>query len=190
MTLHEIDLFIALLENGLLDRRVRTLTGKTPTPQEWEHIYEAARIHAVSAVLFDGLQTLPPEWRPPRPLYLQWAARTVQIEQANLRLQEVTARIVECYDQAGLHPVLLKGSSIGRHYPNPLHRQCGDIDLYIGKRDFARANRLLEQLGGVVTAETADKHSHYLLEGVHVENHRRLLPMGNPLHTRRLRKMI
>lgn len=33
-----------------------------------------------------------------------------------------------------LSPVLLKGQAFAENYPYPLHRQCGDIDLYFKNR--------------------------------------------------------
>ena len=39
----------------------------------------------------------------------------------------------------GIEPVLLKGWSIARHYPDPAQRYPGDIDLLIEPRDLPRA---------------------------------------------------
>ena len=49
---------------------------------DWEEIYQLARTQALLAITFDGVLSLPAELRPPRPLYLQWAAKVVQIEQS------------------------------------------------------------------------------------------------------------
>lgn len=99
---------------------------------------------------FDGISSLPAELRPPRALYLKWAARTAQIEQANKRLNQLLPELNTLYREAGLHPVLLKGQGIGTNYRTPLHRQCGDIDIYLGKQGQPIANRLLLQQGAIV----------------------------------------
>ena len=39
-----------------------------------------------------------------------WAAKVVQIEQSNLRLNEELPEVFMPYREAGLHPILLKGS--------------------------------------------------------------------------------
>ena len=72
-----------------------------------------ANSQALLALTFDGISSLPAELRPPRALYLKWAARTAQIEQANKRLNQLLPELNTLYREAGLHPVLLKGQGIG-----------------------------------------------------------------------------
>ena len=88
------------------------------------------------------------------------------------------ARIVEIFDLLegeGLHPILLKGQGLAQIYPQPELRQCGDIDIYIGAKDYKKACEIMNQLCG--PEETAKAHEidiHYEIskEGVEYEIHR------------------
>ena len=104
--------------------------------------------------------------------------------------QPASARTQYLYREAGLHPVLLKGQGIGTNYRTPLHRQCGDIDIYLGKQGQPIANRLLLQQGAIVEGEASDKHASYSLKGVHIENHRIILRLNSPLANRHFQQII
>ena len=71
-----------------------------------------------------------------------------------------------------------------------MHRQCGDIDIYLGKQGQPIANRLLLQQGAIVEGEASDKHASYSLKGVHIENHRIILRLNSPLANRHFQQII
>ena len=182
--------FFSLVRSGLwgtpADRQLFRSAGR----HDWETVYRMANSQALLALTFDGISSLPAELRPPRALYLKWAARTAQIEQANKRLNQLLPELNTLYREAGLHPVLLKGQGIGTNYRTPLHRQCGDIDIYLGKQGQPIANRLLLQQGAIVEGEASDKHASYSLKGVHIENHRIILRLNSPLANRHFQQII
>ena len=167
--------FFSLVRSGLWGTPADRQLFRSVSPDDWETVYRMANSQALLALTFDGISSLPAELRPPRALYLKWAARTAQIEQANKRLNQLLPELNTLYREAGLHPVLLKGQGIGTNYRTPLHRQCGDIDIYLGKQGQPIANRLLLQQGAIVEGEASDKHASYSLKGVHIENHRIIL---------------
>lgn len=182
--------FFALVRTGLWGIPADSTLFQSVSVDGWERLYHMASSQALLAITFDGIGSLPAELRPPRPLYLQWAARTAQVEQANAQLNRTLTQVISLYNEACLQPVLLKGQGIGSHYRNPLHRQCGDIDIYIGKKGQPIANRLLLQQGAVAEGEASDKHTSYSLDGVHIENHRIILRLNNPLANRYFGKLI
>lgn len=182
--------FFSLVRSGLWGTPADERLFQSASTADWEQLYRMANSQALIALTFDGISSLPTELRPPRTLYLQWAARTAQVEQANERLNRTLTEITPLYREAGLQPVLLKGQGIGTHYRNPLHRQCGDIDVYLGKEGQPVANRLLLRQGAVVEGEESDKHASYSLRGVHIENHRIILRLNNPFANRHFRKLV
>lgn len=191
MQTHPIrDAFFALLRSGLWGEAVDPTLFHNFTEADWRQIYRLAATQALLALVYDGVSTLPPELHPPRTLLLQWAAQTVRVEQANRQLDQMVSRLCKLYTDAGLHPVLLKGQGIATYYRNPRHRQCGDIDVYIGREGQMQANRLLQQAGAMATAEASSKHASYELDGVHVENHRLIATLNNPLASRRFRRLV
>ena len=182
--------FFSLVRAGLWDTPADAALFRGLTPAQWQELHRLAHTQSLLAVVFDGLNTLPVDLRPPRPLYLQWAAQTLQIEQANDRLDRMIVRLDRLYTDAGLHPVLLKGQGMAACYRQPRHRQCGDIDVYLGKDGQPRANRLLLEDGAQETGEESDKHASYELDGVHIENHRLVNRTNNPLANRRFVRLV
>lgn len=41
--------------------------------------------------------------------------------------------------EQGIDPILLKGQGVARNYPMPELRQCGDLDIYVGPENYAKA---------------------------------------------------
>jgi len=49
------------------------------------------------------------------------------------------AEVVEHLRRAGIEPIMGKGWAVARHYREPGLRPCGDVDLYVGRRDHEAA---------------------------------------------------
>lgn len=156
---------------------------------DWEQLYRTARAQALLGIVFDGVQTLPADCRPGRALHLKWCNTLLQIEEKNRLLNRELANVYALCREAGVEPVLLKGQGVAQNYRNPLHRQCGDIDLYIGGANYAKVNKLLRAES---TSEHEENHKHSSIEwhGVTIENHRVLIRLSAPLADRRLQREI
>lgn len=179
--------FFSLLQAGLWNRPADT--APFDTPPDWEAIYRAARAQALLGIVMDGLQTLPPRLRPPRPLYLRWCSTLLTVEENNQRLNRELANLYTLCRNNGIEPVLLKGQGVAQCYPNPLHRQCGDIDLYTGTRHYDLLNSLL--LPDVTAVnEECFKHTGYTWHGIAVENHRVICTLNAPAADRRFQADI
>ena len=86
-----------------------------------------------------------------------------------------TARNIfkEMHDNS-VDPILLKGQGIAQYYPNPDFRQCGDIDIYVGKQDFEKACEVLYALASEnerAAVKQTNKHLEIYLGKVPVELH-------------------
>ncbi len=83
--------------------------------------------------------------------------------------------IVKELRKHGIEPVLLKGQGISKYYPIPELRQCGDIDIYVGQKNFAKA---CEVIGTMSTPEEHQndipslKHFHTRIGPAFIEIHR------------------
>lgn len=184
------DAFFALLRSGLegTDAEKDLLRGLTA--EQWYGIYRMAESQALLGIVFDGISSTDWEIRPPRELILRWMEKVVGIEKMNGRLNSMVERLNSVYESAGMKPVLLKGQGVAELYRIPAHRQCGDIDIYLGKAGQKTGNRMLEGIGAEKKEEESEKHASFLLDGVMIENHRIMCTMNNPLHDRRLQKMV
>lgn len=180
--------FFELLRAGLWSRPA-DVAAFHQVDTDWSGIYHLARRQAVLGVVYDGVGTLPPILHPPRPLYLQWVAQVARIEEANRHLDQVAAGLCSAYLEAGIAAVLLKGQGVALNYPEPAHRQPGDIDLFVGDANYARANNLLESMGGHRHPGGTYKHTSFDYRGVEIENHRIVAMLRNPVSDRRFRRI-
>ena len=58
-------------------------------------------------------------------------------------LNGTLARVVNTMNEASMEYVLLKGQGLARNYPVPELRACGDIDLYVGSKNYQKACDML-----------------------------------------------
>lgn len=179
--------FFELVKSGLWGTEADA--GAFDSRTDWPSLYRCGKNQAMLGVMLDGIGRLPESLRPPRALYLQWCASVMHTEENNHKLNAEIGRLCTLLRAEGIEPVLLKGQGVAQNYPEPLHRQCGDIDIYIGMADFERVNRLLGG-DGYEAAEARVHHCTFTWHGVEVENHRILTQMYSPCATRRLHRWV
>lgn len=157
-------------------------------PIDWDAVFQLAKEQSMLGIVFDGVTKLPQAQRPP--FYIQWAAIVLQIEKKNHHLNKTIHQLQELYQAHDVPCVIMKGQAIARHYPNPLHRQCGDIDVYVGKKKAKLSRQLLEKEGGVQSQEAGLMHAAYSWHDTTVEIHRLMTLFASPLHSYRFNKML
>ena len=169
--------FSALLKAGLWGTPADVSAFDHQT--DWMELLLMAKKQACIGVVYDGVLTLPAELQPPRSISLQWATIVAQIEEDNEFLNGKLAEVFTLYRDNGIYPILLKGQGVAQNYRIPLHRNSGDIDVYVGDADYEKANALLrkEASGG---SEETNKHASIHWRGVTVENHRIMTHLNAP----------
>ena len=144
---------------------------------EWNALYQLAKEQGVTALVFDKLESLPAEVAPPKQLMLQWFSHTLSIGKQMERKYLVAADFAERLAAANIPVVVLKGFAIAAYYPQPLHRECGDLDCYmLGK--MAEGEAVAASFGAVVE-EANYKHSHIKYKGLTIENHKYFTSFNN-----------
>lgn len=125
----------------------------------------------------------------------------VSHEKLNSALKGVTSLL----NDNGINNVLLKGQGLASYYSQPMLRNCGDIDIYVGKKNYAKASALLLDAAEKDAAkdnDTADKdavkkdasviesrkHLTLSYHGVPVELHRISAVPPTPLKAKIYRK--
>lgn len=178
-----LTLLRAGLGNGTVD------AAQFGNSTDWDAIYRMARQQTVAGIVFDGLKQLPPALMPPRGIYLKWCNAILRLEEDNRKLDQEIANLYTLFRMHGLEPILMKGQAVAQNYPDPLHRQCGDIDLYTGPAAFEWGNKLLRR---EATNEHEERHKHTSMgwHGVLVENHRVMANLSTPWRDARLQKDI
>lgn len=181
--------FFALLRSGLWDSPIEESLFAGDT--DWPAVLKIASMQTVSGIIFDGISKLSKNLQPPTTIMRRLYPRVVRIEQSHELLNERLIRIISLLQSEGIHPILLKGQGVAQNYPNPVRRQCGDIDLYIGKKDFKRACELVNGWGIVADEEIERyRHYHFNWEGVAIELHRIVEEHPNPFRNKRFQYWI
>ncbi len=161
---------VSLLRLGLDKRELLPdLSILRSEGKQWNELYRLASLQGILAIVWDGLQKLPPELQPPRELRLRWAYNVEQIERRYENQRRAASRLAELFAAEGIRTVVLKGLAVGALYPVPAHRPCGDLDCFLCG-DYERGNRLAEIAGAEVKRDFY-KHSHIVFRGLTVENH-------------------
>lgn len=184
-----LEAFFELLRSGLWghDADPSLFDGHT----DWQAIFGMSKKQTVAGLVFDGITTLPVGMQPSKELLREWYVLVVKIERTHFLLNDVLVELSGLYRENGFNPVLLKGQGIAQCYRNPLRRQCGDIDLYIGAGDYERATRFAESAGLIGGRRLeSEKHLHFTYRGVAIENHQYVVILDIPRRRRYFSKMV
>lgn len=143
------------------------------TCPDWDDVLELAQKQTVVGLVADAVPLLPERLQPDSQTRMKIHATAMRIISSHSLLNRKVADIKIRMDSYGMHTVLFKGQGIALNYPNPLSRQCGDIDMYVGERNFARALELLDPLSDKDAKEYRHlKHFNIVEDGVDIEIHR------------------
>ncbi len=99
----------------------------------------------------------------------------LKIAGQNLKMDSVLSQSLNVLKRNGIEPVLLKGQGAASYYREPMLRESGDIDLYVGRDLYQKSFEILSELSGTPEAfefEEHSKHSHVEIDGITVEIHR------------------
>jgi hypothetical protein len=131
------NLFLAILRAGLWERALQL--SSVPDTAGWEQLLALSREQAVMGIFLKGITQLPADQQPPEEIQPVLRAMEEAFARANARYARVQGELLQQLADAGLHPVIQKGSEAAKYYANPSARQVGDIDLYLPKGEFSRA---------------------------------------------------
>ena len=179
----------ALLRAGLWGRYDEAMASAFPlSAQEWGRVFTMARQQTVTGIAFRGLDYLPEEAAPPMGLMAKWMAHADRIEQSSRMMNETVAKLFGHFSASGIEAVLQKGQGIAAMYPEPLLRECGDIDIYFPGHDGV--SDPLAGIAGAVRERQPDDSWTYVVDGIIVEHHTDLLDIQSPRAKRYVQKLI
>ena len=179
----------ALLQAGLWGRYDDAAASVFPlSAEEWERVFTLARQQTVTGIAFRGLDFLPEEAAPPMVVAAKWMAHADRIEQSNRIMNGTVAKLYGHFASAGVEAVLQKGQGVAAMYPEPLLRECGDIDLYFPGHDGV--SDPLAGIPGAVRKRQPDNSWSYLVDGIVVEHHADLVDIQGSRAKRYVKRLI
>lgn len=123
-------LFFELLQVAL-DKRESL--SECPTSEDWDDIYEIAKMQALVGVCFYAVERLPQEQLPPLRRLRQWAVMAIKLEAHNKRVNQECNYVSDVFLKSGFYSFILKGQSVLKYYDTSLRllRNPGDVDVWI-----------------------------------------------------------
>ena len=178
--------FFALLRAGLWNSPIEEKLFTDAV--NWELLLKMASMQTVCGVLYEGIQKLPSEQQPSTHLMRKLYQRVIRMEQSHGLLNQGLTEVVTLLNLAGIDSILLKGQGVAQNYPIPVRRQCGDIDLFVGKEACERACKVLLDGGakprnGVLGKNV--KHESFYWNEICIELHFLAEKLPNPFENRR-----
>ena len=158
---------------------------------DWDACYQFAKRQTLVGVLFDGIQRLPKELAPARPLLLRWLSDSESIRRRNMRMDRASAYIYNKVSAAGFRCCILKGQGNALLYPHPSSRTPGDVDVWVmANREELRHIALSLTEGDGSSLQESLNHIGLTVYGVSVELHSTPALLNSPLHNSRLQKWL
>lgn len=154
--------FLSLLRAGLWGTPADP--GQFPERTDWNAIIRIAIEQAVLVIVADGIETLPQEAWPPKDILLKLTMLRVKTQQMHQVLNGTLRQVGGILDSHGIPSVLLKGQGVAQNYRLPESRACGDIDLYVGGKNYMPACGILEKIKGAQMPDTTECDSHIVIK--------------------------
>ena len=129
---------------------VREVESELPGPltnEEWRLVTEFFSRQSLDGLLADAVALLPALQQPPTEVKMPMIARQLQVERMNNVMNGELVAFTEALHSRNIPYLLLKGQGVAAFYPNPKHRMCGDIDLYVPREHLQEVHRGLIAFG-------------------------------------------
>lgn len=160
--------------------------------EEWNSLFEMACKQSLIGVAFEGVQRLSEKdnnQKPPLALLYEWIGQAEQIKRQNEQMDQKSAMLMRILKDWGFDSSILKGQGVARLYPQPEHRQSGDIDIWVdGSRDEI-VKLLKNNCIGLSYIDYVNCHAGFFTNA-EVEVHFRPTWFYNPFVNRKVQKWI
>lgn len=176
------EILFSALRSALFGGEVEAERFQNLTAEEWQQLFRMAAQQGVVAIVYDVVAQLPRESQPPRSVNIQWALSVEAIENRHEMQRNTSALLANLWAEQGIQTIVMKGLAIGTYFPQPAHRECGDLDCFLVKDGsttsdgYEVANQICEQIGAKVSRDYY-KDAAIKYRGLLVENHRFYLPV-------------
>ena len=157
---------------------------------DWQEIIKTAREQAVTGLLVDGMETLPEGMLPEKTIRQQLVSSVLMIEKANRNTTKTLCAFSKLLNSEGFRHFIVKGQVIAAEYVNPLHREPGDIDIWIP--DAEEAEKAFRWAGNNFRCRwmPGEKETSFTWNGALIELHRRMADMQYRSYQKNLQDIL
>lgn len=142
---------------------------------DWYSLISDLQKQTVLELTAPTIFNLKGERRPPENLFWQLTCDYLHNQKTYKTHCLFIAQICQKMQEAGCHPILLKGIAVARYYPSPQDRKCGDIDIYVPIEEFPQALEVLKRFATkeqIDAAEEYNEHYQIFIGEIEIELHR------------------
>lgn len=141
--------------------------------QNWQRLMQLSQLHGVAAIVLDGINrcfkneiNLNIDFQ----TKMEWIGLTNQMEQRYQIHERNIRELAGFFQKHGVKIMVLKGFGLSKNFPEPSHRPCGDMDIYLfGEQE--RADQLVHDELGIEVDKSHHHHTVFQFQGETVENH-------------------
>lgn len=174
-----VEKYIELLKNAIWNKEAQV----DVQPEEVSHIAQLAAFQGTGSLVFDQLLKLQ-DVEIPTALRMQMKQQCIMSMMQQSTMLPILAQAWSAFENAGIHPVLLKGFALAQHYPQPHLRQWGDIDLYVGQKQYHDACAVLREAFPEAKHPEEEfeflKHYNFVFGSTVLEMHRVSMTFAHP----------
>lgn len=145
--------YLELLRASLWEREAVVVA-----PVDWPAVVALAQRQSTLCLVAQAALQLDGSLQPPAALQSQLQAQLMKTVNAHASTNRMIARMARALQDEGIRPVLLKGQGMAAYYHQPLLRECGDIDLYVGAASYEQACRIVDEQAAAITQKAHDAH--------------------------------
>lgn len=133
--------YLLLLRSALRNEEIRDVEMSA---QDVEGVINMAQQQGTAAIIAEGLlrRVESGELRVDKYALKSICAQNMMAQE---RQKILLRQVQKVFRAGGIEPVVIKGLTLARHYPKPYLRQCGDIDIYVGKDNYHKGAKILRE---------------------------------------------
>lgn len=186
---------MTIVQSQLLSLLRAALWGEVPKTSlfkeaSWDQIIHLADVQTVRGLLLDGISLLPKNLIPDEDIVMELAGKQNKIVIHNQVHRDTIIQIDKALKAKSIAAVLMKGQITALRYPQPLHRQPGDIDFVIRKEDFPKTLNVLDTIGKVDRNLVHEHHGMAWVNNVTVEPHYKVHNYQRPSTDKAMQEMF
>ena len=151
--------------------------------KEVSEIIRLAAYQGTGPLVYDQLLKMP-EVEIPAVLRMQMKQQCMMSMMQQQVMMPILSKAKNALKEADIHPVLLKGLALAQYYPQPHLRKWGDIDLYVGQKQYHEACVVLRGAFPEAKHPTEEfeflKHYNFVFGNTVLEMHRVSMTFAHP----------
>lgn len=176
-----------LTSERVKEKIVRDESRKELTDERVNEVIRLAAFQGTGPLVFDQLLKLK-DVEIPDALRMQMKQQCMMSMMQQNTMMPILSQAWIALTKADIHPVLLKGLALAQYYPQPHLRQWGDIDLYVGQKQYHQACKVLDATFPDADHPAEDdedrKHYNYVFPNALLEMHRISMEFAHPKERR------